>query len=136
MKTTLWLRISSVIALLFAVGHALGARKHWSPMRENPVFDAMPDTHFQTMGVNRSYLDFYTGFGYSLSVAQLMLAVLLWQLATLARTNARGVRLMIAVIAVAIAASGVIAGRLIFPLPALFALMLVASLVVAYVTVR
>lgn len=134
MTTTLWLRISAVIALLFAAGHTLGGRTHWSPMRENPVLSAMRDTHFRTMGVSRSYLDFYTGFGYSLSVAQLMLAVLLRQLATLARTNAGGVRPMIAVIAIAMAVTGVIAWRLIFPLPALFSLVLVASLVVAFAT--
>lgn len=136
MRTTLWLRISAVIALLFAAGHALGGRKHWSPMGENPVFSAMRDTHFQTMGVNRSYLDFYTGFGWSIVVMQLMLALLLWQLATLARADARAVRPLIAVIAVAMAVTGVIAWQLIFALPALFALVLVASLVVAYATAR
>jgi len=136
MTTTLWLRISSVITVLFAAGHALGGRKHWSPMGENAVLSAMRDTHFQTMGVNRSYLDFYTAFGWSLAVAQLMLAVLLWQLASLARTKAMAVKPMIAVIAIAMAATGVIAWQLLFPLPALFSLVLVASLVVAFTTTR
>ena len=77
MRTTMWLRISSVIALLFAAGHTLGGLKHWSPMGENPVLKAMRETRFETMGVSRSYLDFYMGFGYSLSVLELMLAVLL-----------------------------------------------------------
>ena len=136
MTTTLWLRISSVITALFAAGHTLGGRKHWSPMGENAVLSAMRDVHFQTMGVNRSYLDFYSAFGWSLSVAQLMLAVLLWQIASLARTNARAVKPMIAVIAIAMAATGVIAWQMLFPLPALFSLVLVASLVVAFARAR
>src|SRR5581483_10768817 len=111
MTATLWLRISSVIALLFAAGHTLGGLKYWSPMGENPVLKSMRDVHFETMGVSRSYLDFYMGFGYSLTVAQVMQAVLLWQLATLARSGSRQVRPMIAVIALANLVGAVIAWR-------------------------
>jgi hypothetical protein len=120
MTTTLWLRISSVITLLFAAGHTLGGLKYWSPMGDNAVLQAMRTVHFDAMGANRSYLDFYMGFGYSLSVIQVMLAILLWQLATLASTNALSVRPMIAVIILAVAACAVIAWRLILPVPALF----------------
>jgi len=136
MTTTLWLRISSVISLLFAAGHTLGGLRYWSPMGDNPVLQAMKTVRFDTMGANRSYFDFYMGFGYSLSVTQVMQAILLWQLATLARTNAPGVRPMIAVIALAVAVCGVIAWRFIFPIPALFSLVLVASLAAAYYTAR
>lgn len=136
MTTTIWLRISSVIALLFAVGHSLGGLKLWSPMGENPVLKAMRDTRFEIMGASRSYLDFYLGFGYSLSASGLMLAVLLWQLGTVAIADAQSVRPMIAVIALATLASGVIAWRFILPMPALFSLVLVASLTVAYVVAR
>jgi hypothetical protein len=136
MSTTLWLRISSVITLLFAAGHTLGGLKYWSPMGDNAVLQAMRTVHFDAMGANRSYLDFYLGFGYSLSVIQLMLAVLLWQLATLARTNALTVRPMIAVITLAVAACAVIAWRFILPVPALFSLVQLASLVAAYAVAR
>lgn len=105
-------------------------------MGENPVLKAMRETRFETMGVNRSYLDFYMGFGYSLSVAELMLAALLWQLASVARTDAPSVRPMIAVIALATVATGVIAWRFIFPMPALFSAVLLASLIVAFVLAR
>ena len=136
MTTTIWLRISSVITLLFAAGHTLGGLKYWSPMGDNAVLQAMRTVHFDAMGANRSYLDFYLGFGYSLSVIQLMLAVLLWQLATLARTNALTVRPMIAVITLAVAACAVIAWRFILPVPALFSLVQLASLVAAYAVAR
>lgn len=136
MTTTIWLRVSSVISLFFALGHVLGGLKNWSPMGDNPVLQAMRATKFDTMGAERSYFDFYMGFGHSLSVAQVMLAVLLWQLAALARTDAAGVRPMIAVIGLATLAGGIIAWRFIFPLPALFSLVLVGSLAVAYGTAR
>ena len=136
MATTIWLRISSVITLLLAAGHTLGGLKYWSPMGENPVLKAMRDTRFDTMGASRSYFDFYMGFGYSLSVAELMLGVLLWQLASLARADAAGVRPMIAVIALATLVSAIIAWRFIFPMPALFLLALFACLTVACVVAR
>jgi hypothetical protein len=132
MKTTVWLRISSVIALLFAVGHTLGGRKYWSPMGNNPVLGTMRSVRFDTMGVNRSYLDFYMGFGYSLSTTMLMQAILLWLLASLARTDAARLRPIIAVLTVATAVGGLISWQFLFPVPALFSLVLVASLAVAF----
>ena len=133
----LWLRISSIIALLFAVGHTLGGRKYWSPMGENnPVFLAMRSVRFDVMHVSRSYLDFYMGFGYSLTVFQLMQAILLWQLASLARTGSVSVRPMVAVFALASIAGLVIAWQFILPLPAIFALVLAASLTVTFFVAR
>jgi hypothetical protein len=66
MTTTLWLRISSVLSLLFAAGHTSGGLKNWSPMGENTVLQAMRTVRFDAMGANRSYFDFYMGFGWSL----------------------------------------------------------------------
>ena len=105
-------------------------------MGDNEVLEAMTTVRFETMGANRSYLDFFMGFGWSISVLMLMQTVLLWQMASLARTNAAHVRPMIAVVAVATLANGVIAWRFIFPLPALFAVVLLIPLVAAYVVAR
>ncbi len=134
MTATLWLRISSAIALLFAVGHTLGGWNDWSPTSDNPVILAMRTVHFEIMGVSRSYLDFYRAFGYLLTVALVMQAVLLWQFATLARTHVAGVRPMIGMMVVAGVADVLISWRLIFPVPALFSLVLLASLIVCYVS--
>jgi len=80
------------------------------------------------MGANRSYLDFFMGFGWSISVAMLLQSVLLWQLASLARADPARVRPMVAAFAVATVVSGIIAWRFIFPLPALFSGALAISL--------
>jgi hypothetical protein len=136
MTTTLWLRISSIISLLFAIGHTLGGLKYWSPMGDNPVLQAMRTVRFNALGVNRSYFDFYMGFGYSISVSQVMLTILLWQFSTLARTDSLRVRPMIIVVALAIAVGGLVAWRFIFPVPALFSLALVATLIMAFAVAR
>ena len=136
MTPTRWLRICALIAFLFAAGHTLGGQVNWSPMGDNPVLQAMKNTHFALGGVDRTYLDFYRGFGYSISVFQLMLAILLWQLAAVSGSNAKSVRPMIATIASATALCGAISWGFILPLPVVFSAMLFGSLVVAYVLAR
>jgi hypothetical protein len=136
MTPTLLLRIASVISLIFAAGHTMGSLRKWSPMGDNAVLKAMTDVRFDTMGANRSYLDFFMGFGWSLSVFMLMQTILLWQLASLARTDPARLRPMIAVIALATVASGVIAWRFIFPVPAVFSGVLALALALAYVAAR
>ena len=131
--TTLFLRIASVISLIFTLGHTAGGLRKWSPMGDNEVLRAMTAVRFDTMGANRTYLDFYIGFGWAITVAMLMQTALLWQMASLARTNPASVRPMIAVIALATVASGVIAWRFLFPVPALFSIALVIPLAAAYV---
>jgi hypothetical protein len=136
MNATLWLRVSAIISLLFTAGHFMGGLKNWSPMGDNPVLQSMRTVRFHIMGLDRSYLDFFLGFGHSLTVSLLLQSVLLWILGDAARTNASYVRPLIAAIAVAVAASGVIASRYILPLPAFFSLALCATLVVAFFTAR
>ena len=132
--TSLLLRAAAVVSLLFTAGHTMGGLKKWSPMGDNDVLKTMASVQFDTMGAHRSYFDFFMGFGWSISVAMLMQTVLLWQLASLARTHPAEVRGMVAVIAVAVLASGVIAWRFIFPVPALFSGVLFALLAAAVVT--
>jgi hypothetical protein len=134
--TTLLLRIASVIALIFTAGHTMGGLRTWSPMGDNAVLTAMTNVRFNTMGANRSYLDFFMGFGWSISVFMLMQTILLWQLASLARTDPARLRPMIAVIALATIASGVIAWRFIFPVPAIFSGLLALALVLSYIAAR
>ena len=134
MSTTIWLRVSAIISLLFAVGHSLGGMQSWSPTADNPVLQSMRTVHFDVMGVSRSYLDFYLGFGYSISVSLLLQAALLWMLSGVARNDAASARPMIAAFAVATVVSAFIAWRYIFPVPAIFSLVLSATLIVAYIT--
>ena len=47
----------------------------------------MTTIRFETMGANRSYLDFFMGFGWSISASMLLQTVLLWQMGSLARTD-------------------------------------------------
>jgi len=135
-KTTPLLRIASVISLAFTAGHTMGGLQQWSPMGANPVLKSMTDVRFDVMGASRSYLDFYMGLGWSISVLMLMQTILLWQLASLARTEPARVRPMIAVIALATAGGGLIAWQFILAIPALFSLVLAIVLGLAFMSAR
>ena len=136
MSAVLLLRISAVISFLFALGHTVGGMKYWSPMGDNQVLQLMRSVQFEIMGTSRSYFDLYMGFGYSLSAAGLLQAVLLWQMSPLMRSNAAAVRPMVAAIALAVGISGIIAWQFIFPIPALFSLVLFGLLTTAYFVSR
>jgi hypothetical protein len=133
MTTTRMLRIAAAISLLFTIGHSMGGLQQWSPMGDNAVLKAMTDVRFATMGVSRSYLDFYMGLGWTISVLMAMETILLWQLASLAKTEPARLRPIIAVIALATVGSGIIAWRFILPVPAIFSVVLLIPLALAYV---
>lgn len=136
MNGVLWLRISSIVSLLFAVGHTLGGRKAWSPIGENEVLASMRTVHFTVTGVSRSFLDFYRGFGYSLTVFLVLQAVLLWQLAAIARSQPQIVRPLVASFAISSVIGVFITWAFILPIPAVFSAVLTACLVIAFVLLR
>jgi hypothetical protein len=136
MTTSLTLRIASAISLLFTLGHSVGGLQKWSPTGDDEVLRAMTDIHFPAMGVSRSYLDLYLGMGWTISVFMLLQTVVLWQMASLARTDAVRLRGMIAAFALANLAGGIIAWRLILPVPALFSAVLAIALAAAYRAAR
>jgi len=136
MSATMWLRAASVISVLFAGGHTLGGQQAWSPIGETEVLTAMRSFHFTTEGVSRTYLDFYRGFGFLLSVFLVLQAVLLWQLAGFARTQPALVRPMVGTFLVASIASAILTAVFIFPLPVLFSAAVIVCLGFAFVTSR
>ena len=136
MTSSLLLRIASIISFLFAAGHTLGGRKDWSPQGENQVLEAMRTVRFETFGVSRTYLDFFRGFGFTITVFLAVQAVVLWQLATIASTNALEVRGIVASFAVAALGCGILSWKFIFPIPAAFSAALTICLVLAIAVAR
>jgi hypothetical protein len=136
MTATLMLRLAAVISMLLATGHTLGGRRSWSPIGESAVLTAMRTFRFDVAGVNRSYLEFYLGFGYSLSVFLVMQAILLWQVGTVARTDPIQARPLIVTFLLASIVSGVVSWKFIFPVPVYFGAALTACLGLALVAGR
>jgi hypothetical protein len=133
MKTVLFLRSASVISFLFAAGHTLGGRNDWTFTGAREVLQPMRTFQIQTMGVTRTYMDFYRGFGFTISVYLLLQAVVLWQLASMARTNRAQVRSIILSVLVAQLVNSFLTWRFIFPVPAVFGMVVLAFLIAAFI---
>ena len=136
MNSTLFLRIASIVSLLFAAGHTMGGTQSWSPPGETEVLRAMRSFRFDAEGVSRSYYDFYLGFGFTISVYMLLQAVLLWQLATIARSEPLRVRPLIASFFLASLASAFVSWKFIFAIPVVFSALVAACLGPALLTSR
>ena len=88
MRPWIWLRIGAALQGLGAVLHTIAAMD--SPSRgpaEQAVFAAMQSFRFQIAGVTRSHWDFYRGYELFITVVFGVLAVLIWQLSNLSRTE-------------------------------------------------
>jgi len=82
MKPKIILRIASVSMLLHTIGHTIGAmswKKDPDPAIQR-VVDSMISHKFIFLGSLRSIGDFYEGYGITMIVVLLLMAVLLWQL--------------------------------------------------------
>ena len=80
MKASLLYRLTSVLLILFALGHTLGFRRVDPRWGVDSIIGALRSTHFDVQGLNRTYWDFFSAFGFFFTVFLLFAAVLAWQL--------------------------------------------------------
>jgi len=136
LKPSICLRIASVIAFLFATGHTMGAP--WTPEMgesETALVESMKSLHFAVMRTDRSYWDFYFGFGVSITVYQLALAVILWQTASLAKSEAARARPIMLTMLAAYLGIGVLGWMYFFAAPLIMAVAICVCIVLALVPV-
>ena len=137
MKTSTLLRIAAVLMFLYFAGHTAGVP--WTPVEapaDIAVVDAMKSNHFPVIGVSRSYWDFYFGFGLIISAMQLLQAVVLWQLGTLAKTDAARLRPIIAAFCVSLIINAILGWMYFFAIPIVMALLIAICLLLAFVSAR
>jgi hypothetical protein len=88
MKSWRWFRALAVILAIFTLGHTVGTISSITNSPDEAVVISTMQTHrFPVMGFHRSYWEFYRGFSVSITVLLAVLAVIAWQLGTLARRN-------------------------------------------------
>ena len=97
MKAVILLRIASVLALIHGVLHTIGGvfgKPLPGPMTD--AVNAMKSYHFDAMGVNRTFWDFYRGEGIGISINFAVQTAMFWLLADLVKTDPAKARPMIA----------------------------------------
>jgi hypothetical protein len=101
-KPVLFLRIASALTLIHAVLHTIGGVfGSVDPGPAAVAFAAMTANHFPLMGNMRSYADFYRGLGLCVTIFLTAESVIFWQLGSLARTDARRLRPILATFSIA-----------------------------------
>ena len=131
-----FLRVAAVLTLLWFAGHSAGVP--WTPYTDpeaKTVLEAMKNHSFEAEGFKGTYWDLYFGFGVTISVLLLLQAVVLWQVASLAKRDPTRVRPIVASFLVAYILTGALVWIYFFAVPAVMvaaiALCLVLSLVLA-----
>jgi len=133
-KPTLLLRSASVLTLIHAILHTVGgvfgAPEHGPD--EVAVLDLMRAQKFDFMGSLRSYGDFYMGFGLFVTVGFLLQAVLLWQLASLVKTDALKARPFMLSLLFAFVAAAALSWRFFFIAPLAMEIVIALMIAAAY----
>ena len=89
-------RIASVLIVLLDLGHTSGYP--WSDPAWGVDLHALQSSHFNVLGSNRTYWDFYVGFGLCVSVLLLLPALIAWQLGTPDARRLRGIAWFLVVV--------------------------------------
>jgi hypothetical protein len=132
-KPHILLRIASILGLLFAAGHTAGAP--WTTAKSvaaQGVAMMMQKVHFDVMGNERSYFDFYYGFGVSISVYLIAQAIVLWQVGEVTKTNPAAARPIMLTLFVSYLAVGVITVMYFFAPPIVFSAVICALIAWAW----
>jgi hypothetical protein len=99
-SSVLFLRAASLLTMIHAVLHTIGGVfGKPDPGPASVAVLAMKANQFQWVGNTRSYWDFYIGFGLGITIFLTLDAIVLWLLASLARSEAPRLRPIILVYA-------------------------------------
>jgi len=107
-----------VLTLLYCAGHTLGMP--WTPVirpQDIAVLEAMKADQFDVTGASRTYWDFYVGFGLAITGFLALQAVVLWQLAPLARNVPTQIRPIIGAFFIVFLANTIIVWMCFFLIP-------------------
>ena len=121
-------RTLAIILALFAAGHTLGtAAPHVTRgAAEASVFQAMQGFRFPVMGFERSYAEFYRGFGLFVSMTFAILAVIAYQLSVVSKRDPRPAMPMAITLQAACVTSAILSWQFFFAAPIVMSLVAVA----------
>src|SRR6516162_5828687 len=131
MKASLLYRIASILLILFALGHTLGFRRVDRRWGVDSIIAALRSTHFNVQGLNRTYWDFYTGFGLFVTVLLVFIAVLSWQLGSLPRESLSAMPVVTWGLAACFAVVTFLSWKYFFMVPLFFSGVITISLIFA-----
>jgi hypothetical protein len=131
LKASALYRISSILLLLFAIGHTVGFRQSDPNWGVDTLLSSMRSIHFDVQGFSRTYWDLFVAAGFSVGVFYLFAAILAWQLGGLPAETLALMRGTAWALAVCFAAITVVSWRYLFILPIVFSMVITVCLIAA-----
>jgi hypothetical protein len=136
-KPVVFLRVASVLTLIHAVLHTVGGVFGGvDPGPASAAVTAMKANQFLLMGNMRTFWDFHIGMGLAVTIFLTGESVLMWQLASLAGTDARRLRPMIATLLLIYLAFAVNSYVYFFIAPVVTEVLIAGCIGVAFVTAK
>ena len=131
MKASLLYRISSILLLLFAAGHTLGFRQIDPKWGVDSLVQSMKTIHFNVNGSDRTYWDFFVGFGLFVTVLMVLASVVAWQFGGLPSGTLAAMRVSAWGFVVCFAVVAYLSWRYFFIIPIVFSMAIFLCLAAA-----
>jgi hypothetical protein len=136
-KPAVFLRIAAVLTFIHAVLHTVGGVfGRIDPGAATIAVQAMKTNQFLLLGHVRSFWDFYRGLGLGATISLTAESIVFWQLASLAKTNARRLRPILIAFTFAYSIYAVNSYAYFFFGPVVAEILIAASLGMAIVTAK
>jgi hypothetical protein len=131
MRASLLYRIASVLLALFAIGHTVGFSQTEPQWGVDSLVRSMQTIHFNVNGAERTYWDFFVGFGLFVSVLMLLACIVAWQFGSLPAETLAGMRLSAWGFAICFAVVAYLSWRYFFIFPIIFSVAIFLCLAAA-----
>src|SRR6516164_8375227 len=131
MKASLLYRVSSILLVLFAIGHTLGFRQIDPKWGVDSLVQSMKSIHFDANGVDRTYWDFFVGFGLFVTVLMLFASIIAWQFGSLPSETLAAMRVSAWGFVVCFAVVAYLSWRYFFTVPVVFSIAILLCLATA-----
>jgi len=136
MRASILYRISSVLILLFAIGHTFGFRKTDPAWGVDQTLDILKRTTFHVQGFDRTYYGFYVGSGFFVTVFMLFTVLVTWELGRLPAATLARLPWLTWGLALSYAGALVISLRYFFMVPVIFSAVIFLCLAAAAAVAR
>ena len=134
-KPVLFLRIAAVLTLIHAVLHTVGGVfGAVDPGPAATAVQAMKANTFLWMGNSHSFWEFYRGLGLTVTLFLTAESILMWQLASLAKSGARRLRPMMITLLLAYAVMSIDSYEYFFLGPVIMEILIALCFALAFLT--
>jgi hypothetical protein len=131
MRASVLYRVASILLLLFAVGHTVGFRQVDPKWGVDSLVSSMRSMRFNINGFERTYWDFFVGFGLFVTVMMVFAAIIAWQFGGLAPSTLAAMRISAWGFVASFAVLAYLSWRYFFTVPVVFSIAILLCLAAA-----